>query len=73
MTISHHIARIIAFWRRRHPSRVLERAIPEYAAAVERERRARRACRTQEIHRACEAKRLALHRDLAGGRQIGAR
>ncbi|MDI1266815.1 MAG: hypothetical protein PS018_26480 [bacterium] len=61
------ITGICAYWRETHPDKVLERAIPAYGRAAERERRAIRAGSTREIGRARKAKFNALHRDMAGG------
>jgi hypothetical protein len=60
------IRRIITWWNSLHPDRALERAIPAFAEAARRERRARARNCTQEIGAALEAKREAVHAALAG-------
>lgn len=64
------IRHICAWWRHVHPDRTLERAIPGYARAAQAERRARATGCTQELHRAREAKQRAVHRALAGRRDL---
>jgi hypothetical protein len=60
------IRSIARWWRKAHPDRTLERAIPDYARAATIERRARARGCTQELGRARLAKAVALHRALSG-------
>ena len=69
MTLRAHLSRILNWWNRQHPSRALERAIPAYREAVQRERRARQRNDARGIGRAVTAKRAALHAHLAGGQR----
>ena len=66
MTLRRHIVELLAWWHRRHPSKALETAIPAYAEAARRERRARQRNDTRAIGSAREAKREAILRDLRG-------
>jgi hypothetical protein len=66
MTLRRHIARVLSWWNRQHPSRALERAIPAYREAAQRERRARQRNDARSIGRAVAAKRAALHADMRG-------
>lgn len=60
------IRRIITWWNSLHPDRALERAIPAFAEAARRERRARARNDSRGIGRAVAAKRAALHADMRG-------
>ena len=66
MTLRRHIARLLSWWRSEHPDRTLEYALPAYAEAVRRERRARARNDSRGIGAAVAAKRAALHADMRG-------
>jgi len=66
MNLRRHIARLLSWWRSEHPDRTLEHALPAYAEAVRRERRARARNDSRGIGRASKAKCEALHAALAG-------
>lgn len=66
MTLRRHIARVLLWWSRQHPSRALEQAIPAFAEAARRERRARARNDARGIGAARRAKREAIHADLRG-------
>lgn len=68
MTIRRHIAIWLSWWHRAHPSRNLEHALPDYAIAVRHERLAKARNDMKALHRAREAKRAALHSNMAGMR-----
>lgn len=62
------IRRILTWWNSLHPDRALERALPAWAEAARRERRARARNCTREIGRAVAAKQAALHANMRGVR-----
>lgn len=68
MTLRRHIARVLSWWNRQHPSRALERAIPAFAEAARRERRARARNDARGIGAARRAKQAAILNDLRGAR-----
>lgn len=67
MTFRSHLSRIFNWWHRQHPDRTLE-AIPAYADAARRERIAKARNDTKALGRAREAKKAALHSNMAGQR-----
>lgn len=67
MTLRAHLARIFNWWHRQHPDRTLE-AIPAYAEAARHERLAKARNDMKALGRAREAKRAALHSNMAGMR-----
>lgn len=68
MTLRAHLARIFRWWSSAHPDRTLEQAIPAYAEAARRERRARQRNDARGIGAARRAKCEALHADMRGVR-----
>lgn len=66
MTLARLIDRIARWWRAAHPKASPLSAIPGWKDADRREARARARRCTQAVHRAREAKRAALHANMAG-------
>lgn len=68
MTLRAHLSRILNWWNRQHPSKELERALPAFAEAARRERRARARNDARGIGQARKAKQAAILNDLRGAR-----